>query len=523
MKKIKIFIIFTLCVKQLVWASYIPPWQFPDEQAHFAQVQNFAQRGLTAFSGPNTSQEIYESEKLLGTVRDGFGNNSFTYHPEYKLAYSDGKDGLNEDLIRNFPLRMQQKYVIFEATVYPPFYYTLLVPFYNLGRQSDLLTRIFWVRLGNIPIFLGMIFLANRIGKVLFKSSQLVWTLTLIVSFHPMFSFVSAGTTSDNIFTLLVTLTLYVSLQTLRNGLRPRYILGMIVVLILGIYSKPQGRLVGLIFLYPLINNLLNKSRKFQKSNWVIISVLLVAIFGFMISNIFSGRQMLPEIPTLNDFINHDSISIQSHFLWTFWHTYHEILPWYWGVYRWLSLTYPRPIHRIINWTVLLAGFGVMITLGKSIRNKQTLVLRSNLFFLIYASLIYFLSITFYDFIFFKTHGFSFGVQGRYFFPVIVAHMALLLVGFVSIAELLKMLLRNLNIKVLGLFMIILHVYAQWYVVRSYYDASSLKIFFNQASQYKPYFLKSPFLELIAITYGMCLLILVWYYLKRVHEPYEKA
>ena len=73
-------IILTLLIKQILWLAFIPIWQFPDEQAHFAQVQNIAENQSSASNQKlSTSREIFESEKLFGTNRDGFGNGCYRF------------------------------------------------------------------------------------------------------------------------------------------------------------------------------------------------------------------------------------------------------------------------------------------------------------------------------------------------------------------------------------------------------------------------------------------------------------
>ncbi len=73
--------------KGVIWSGVVPLWHFPDEQAHFAQLQNIAE-GVKLNKEGSTSEEIYISEKILGTERDERGNNRFTFHSEYNLAYS---------------------------------------------------------------------------------------------------------------------------------------------------------------------------------------------------------------------------------------------------------------------------------------------------------------------------------------------------------------------------------------------------------------------------------------------------
>src|SRR5574340_201516 len=80
------FLVFLLAVlvKQLAWVVTVPVFQTPDEQAHFAQLQWYAEKRSLAIDYKNLSLEVATAEELLGTRRDISGNNKYTYHPEYK-------------------------------------------------------------------------------------------------------------------------------------------------------------------------------------------------------------------------------------------------------------------------------------------------------------------------------------------------------------------------------------------------------------------------------------------------------
>src|SRR3989338_9991993 len=126
----------------LSWIILIPIWQYPDEQAHFAQVQDFAELGQVPISGNNTSHEIDLSENILGTQRDGFGINKFTYHPEYRLDYSTGPYGPYEKEITSLPKSARSQLVKNEATLNPPLYYNLSALVYKITSWGDLFTRV---------------------------------------------------------------------------------------------------------------------------------------------------------------------------------------------------------------------------------------------------------------------------------------------------------------------------------------------------------------------------------------------
>ena len=70
----------------LWWIVLVPLWHFPDEQAHFGQIAFIAEKGRNPDRSENDlTEEIYISEQLLGTARDKYGNNKFTFHPEYRI------------------------------------------------------------------------------------------------------------------------------------------------------------------------------------------------------------------------------------------------------------------------------------------------------------------------------------------------------------------------------------------------------------------------------------------------------
>ena len=121
-----------------------------------------------------------------------------------------------------------------------------------------------------------------------------------------------------------------------------------------------------------------------------------------------------------------------------------------------------------------------------------------------------------FDFLFRKSQGFSFGIQGRYYFPLIVSHMALLIIGLTTLIQWLR--LKVKLIKLIGVGMIFLSGYSWCFVVSSYYNTQSWNLFFIQASQYKPWFFKTPWLEFYVLFSFISTMILVWYYFSYERE-----
>ncbi|OGG28078.1 hypothetical protein A3A59_03000 [Candidatus Gottesmanbacteria bacterium RIFCSPLOWO2_01_FULL_42_10] len=497
------WLLVVVALKQLLWIAFIPMWQFPDEQAHFGQVQNFAEGNpYGPTDGINTSLEIIASEQLLGTKRDEMGNNKYTYHPEYNLSYAQTKSGIYEPEISKFPFSFRHTLVASEATVYPQLYYSLGSFFYKLVYGQDLFWRIFMVRLVNIALFLSLVYVAYKIGDLLFPEQLLTQvTFTIMVAFQPMLSFVAGGINSDNLFNLLFTLAIYSNLRILKSGWKIREIILCLVLISLSIWTKPQGKLAVLLYIFPLGLTLVKQ----KKSLLPILGALLVLVWFFRdnVSRLLASQQFLPDIPAWSRIKNMTFTSYLNYHVYFAKLAYRETIPWYWGVFRWLSLTYPRVVHRVINWLLVFAVGGCFLFAIKNLRQlKNAAVI--NFSFLLYASFMYVAALVTFDYLFFTSHGYSLGLQGRYFLPTVAAHMGIILIGLRAL--IFKTQFVPYGLKLLGGLIVLFHTYAFLFVSNSYFSPSNLKTVFIYASQYKPLIFKSPFLEIYLLVTGFSLI-----------------
>src|SRR3989344_3635741 len=182
MKNSAIIILFlAIFVKQISWSAFIPLWQFPDEQAHFGQVQLFSEIGGPKKTGNNLSKEIQTSEMFLGTDRDPFGNNKYTYHPQYNISYTNSLSGQYEREINNLSVAKRTQFVKVESTGYPPLYYFASGVIYKTAYFNSLIDRVFLVRIFNSFLFLGIVLAAYRIGREIFNRQSQVIALTTLV------------------------------------------------------------------------------------------------------------------------------------------------------------------------------------------------------------------------------------------------------------------------------------------------------------------------------------------------------
>ena len=505
-------------LKQIIFLAVIPLWHGPDEQAHFAQVQYLAEFGrLLKPSGyeMTTSREILLSQRFLGTERDGLGKNKFTHRPDYRISYTATVIGEYEPLINNLPVQFRTQLVKQEATVYPPLFYIISAMFYRASYSLGLIGRIFFTRLASVIMGLTIVWLAHRIGQLIFPRHQLLsFTLPVLVSFQPMFSFLTSTVNSDNLMNLMFTFWLYLAVKIIIDKkIQFSSFLILALTTVAGLFTKPHFVIVfPLLFLLPLfiIPQVKSAFVRYPKQlSLIFIGLMTIIIIYFrpQIIRLSQGKSIgfsevgLPMLahPRYN-------ISLLTHFVWTLRHTIAEVIPWYWGVFNWLGVTLPRVVNRIINRIMILSVLGLSVWLIRLFSQPLNRPAKARVF-LGLSAVIFFVVLFLWDWLFTRGHSFSFGMQGRYYFPSITAHMSLLLVGLTGFIR------RPWWIKLIGLSMITLNFIGLHTLLKAYYQFWPLPIFFNQVSQYKPLYLKFPYLIIWFTLYISTLLIFTFKYL----------
>lgn len=477
-KRILFWLFLTVFFISLSWSLFIPLWHFPDEQAHFGHVAYLAEGGqLPMGRSKDLTEEIAVSEQFLGTYRNKYGNTAFTFHPEYRLEYTDNLTGKFEAQINNQPLSTRKNFTDAESAYYPHFYYRVSGFIYRLFYQQDLFVRVFSLRLFWLFTHLLMVYFAYLIGRIVFvKNKALALNVAILTGFQPMLSFVASGVTNDNLHNLLFTAAIYFCLK-LAQKISRLDLVGLVLSLYLGFLNKPQFW-VALGIVVPV---LFWRWRKY-----------FIFILGVVVWLYWQGK--LPYFDIRGTVLMNPDYSLWQHLKYTALHTFREVLPWYWGVFRWLSLTLPRWVNQVMMRILLVAGIGLVI---KFWRRK----FEPGFWIIAWSALIYFLALFFWDWQQVRSAGFPFGIQGRYYFPTLVPHMILLIIG-------LKQIWSGL-VTLLNYWFIALNWIAFYWVLASYYDASNFKTFIIQASQYKPDFAKGWWLGAVLLAYVITTIIFV--------------
>ena len=505
-----LILFFTVFLTGLIWLILVPIWHFPDEQAHFGQVAFIAEKGRNPRGNElDLTEEIYVSEKLLGTTRDNLGNNKFTFHPEYRIEYTDSLIGKYEASIAAFTkTSAKNTFVHQEAARYPQLYYIPASVIYKLFYTQDLFTRVFAVRFWSLLLFTITVYITYKIGTLLFPTDKLfAQVLTILVGFQPMMVFSNVGVNSDALGNLIFTLFIFSCLQLISFGLSKKSIILSFFISSLAIYAKPQFivtvPIIFFLFIFIYI-------RDHQKTPWhkIIVKSSVLLFLSLLLLNLMRLGTVNLIIETVVRFNLESFIKFTREYTLT--HTVSEVLPWYWGVYDWLGVTYPRSVHRIINRILAVSLIGFIYWLMRSFRkeNRKKKEVQS-IYFLILINLIFFGALAVYDWYSWYTTGYQLGVQGRYYFPLISTHMIILLIGWQSLFVWIKK-LKYLPVLFLEISMITLNFVALYTISVTYYSLSSFSVFISQVSQYKPWFVKGPVLVFIFILLLFTLIKLIY-------------
>ena len=479
-------IIITAFLNAITWSVTIPIWQYPDEQAHFAQVQNYVEIGRDPDEYNDLSLEVYESERILGTLRDNFGNNQFTYHPSYQIPYNQNFEGMSESYLNSLPFVSRITYVKHESPRYPPLYYLISSIGYRLTYHQSITSRIFATRTISVFLFILVIYFSYRLVLCLFPlQKSLILSSTLAVAFHPMLTFVGSGVNNDILLILISTILIYLLIKDLNKPLVLKDILVISVVFFFGVITKQLIFPLVPAILIVLIYRYFTHPHKLQFSLKLLwLCLLIIPILIFIKSN---QGFWLPYWPTVDNF---SLTSFLSLFTSRMDRLYRETLPWYWGVYKWLGVVLPLNLIRTIKVVMLLSGIGWLEYVYQKIRSRKILLLDKRLIFIILTNLVYFLILITWDILLELNTGFGHGIQGRYFFPLISTQMAILVFG---LYQLLPKFNQPWLLVILTVLILSLNLTAFYTIVSNYFSVSSLEVFVRQLSQYKPDLLKWPY------------------------------
>ena len=219
-------------VNALAWALLIPPYQVPDETAHVAYIQYFAETGKlpTHKPGPELSSE--QQAEIVGLRFYSVVGNRADKPPWSTVE--------QERLERNVEGKASDdagyKTV---ATNQPPLYHAVEAVAYRAAPGAGLMTRLYFMRVVSALMAAATVLFTFMFLRELLPGTPWSWTVgALAVAFQPMFAFESGGVNNDNLMYLTCAALFFALARAFQRGLTPRRGAAIGAALGLGLITK---------------------------------------------------------------------------------------------------------------------------------------------------------------------------------------------------------------------------------------------------------------------------------------------
>jgi Predicted membrane protein (DUF2142) len=219
-------------VNAAIWGVVVPPFQVPDEIAHFGYAQYLAETGKAPSQGPvaqYSPQEQTALENLYFFEVVGHAGERGIYTPAEDRA-------LRAALVGKSPVGEGG---VSSVTNQPPLYYALEAIPYWLSPSHEILVRLAFMRLLSALLAACTVLVVFMFLRELLPGSPWAWTVgALVVAFQPMVDFIAAGVQGDNLLFLASALTFLLLLRTYRRGLTMRRAIAIGAVVAVGTLAK---------------------------------------------------------------------------------------------------------------------------------------------------------------------------------------------------------------------------------------------------------------------------------------------
>lgn len=374
------------------WSVITPPFQAPDEQAHFAYIQNLAETG----SLPTSNKDEYAPEELatLADLRQG----EVRWHPEVRTISAPAEVGkLNHDLASGLS-RVGGGGTGVSGTE-PPLYYALAVVPYELGSSGTLLDRLELVRLlGALLAGLTALFTFLFVRESL-PGAPWAWTVGgLVGALMPLLGFTSGFVTPDAMLYAVCAAIFYMLARAFRRGLtwKPAIAIGLLIgagfLTKLNFVGLAPGVALGLVVLaFRGIRDTPDgpRSRRAFGPMALAMAISISPICLYVLFNVINGHPTFGLVSNAFERVTgQESLVGEIEYIWEFYlprlpgmtnyfpglSTLHQV--WFnrtVGLYGWLDTTFPPWVY---TFALLPAGLMALLALRTLIVSRRTMLRR---------------------------------------------------------------------------------------------------------------------------------------------------
>ncbi len=239
------------CLSAIAWSLITPPFQVPDEQAHFAYVEVLARTAHL----PSSSTQDYALDEVQALEDLEVGRVSF--QPDQRTIATIAKQRkLESDLARTPAALPPGVRAAGDAATEPPLYYAVEAIPYLLGESGGVLAQLTLMRLLSALLAgFSTLFVFLFVREAL-PSTPRAWTVAgLGVAFLPLLGYMSGAVNPDALLCAVSAAIFYCLARAFRRGLTPRLALAIGALTAAGFLTKldflglAPGVVLGLVLL----------------------------------------------------------------------------------------------------------------------------------------------------------------------------------------------------------------------------------------------------------------------------------
>lgn len=363
------------------YAWGVPPWNAPDEPAHYNYIRHIATTGQL---------------------------------PELKLGDWDAP--LLERLKSSkFPRSESVDSIAYESHQ-PPLFYLIATPIYSATALSPLIERVDALRMLSVALAAATVVLGFLAVRAIFPEDlPLQLSVAGFVAFLPMRSAVSGSISNDALAETVAALMLLMMLWIIRTGLRIRQALLLGVLMGVALLTKMTvyGYLplaLGVALLYP-------SGRSGSRWRLPALSLLVAAV----VSGWWFVRNGLIYGPTdIFGMLRHDQVVVgqprMEHLdLAGLSYLGSTLFKSFWGQFGWMGILIDERLYQALGVVTAMAVFGLLLFLGRVVFDKGTLnsYQRQSLALMGAAMAVVIAEVAYYNLSFIQA-------QGRYLYPALL-------------------------------------------------------------------------------------------------------
>jgi hypothetical protein len=210
-------------IQVVAWMIVLPPFQGPDEDAHFAYVQHLAETGGRPGSPASGSRSYSTEEAEAMKWADLFVlRGILAARPGWTAAEEQRWDNVEASLPDEASSDSDQN----AAGNNPPLYYALEAIPYHLAPGGSFFNRFYVARVGSAVFYVAAVAVMWLIASELFRPVWARTFATALFALHPKFAMVGALVNPDILLVFVWTLFIYVGVRIVRRGPSMRRLIG---------------------------------------------------------------------------------------------------------------------------------------------------------------------------------------------------------------------------------------------------------------------------------------------------------